>query len=207
MLMYNNNLKDMHKELVFATNNQHKIREASQILGAKIKLLSLKEIGCLDDIEENGETIMANASLKSWYVYRLYGRNCFADDTGLEIDALEGRPGVFSARYAGENKSFDDNIQKVLLEMQGITNRNARFRTIISLILHGKEYFFEGEIKGRIIEEKRGNSGFGYDPIFIPDGYEVTFAQMAESEKNRISHRGIALRKMVKFLENETLLD
>jgi len=205
--MYNNNLNNMHKELVFATNNQHKIREASQILGAKIKLLSLKEIGCLDDIEENGETIMANASLKSWYVYRLYGRNCFADDTGLEIDALEGRPGVFSARYAGENKSFDDNIQKVLLEMQGITNRNARFRTIISLILHGKEYFFEGEIKGRIIEEKRGNSGFGYDPIFIPDGYEVTFAQMAESEKNRISHRGIALRKMAEFLENETLLD
>lgn len=197
----------MHKELVFATNNQHKIREASQILGAKIKLLSLKEIGCSDDIEENGETIMANASLKSWYVYRFYGRNCFADDTGLEIDALEGRPGVFSARYAGENKSFDDNIQKVLLEMQGITNRNARFRTIISLILHGKEYFFEGEIKGRIIEEKRGNSGFGYDPIFIPDGYEVTFAQMAESEKNRISHRGIALRKMAEFLENETLLD
>ena len=194
-------------ELVFATNNPHKLREASQILGPNIEILMLNEIGCFDEIPEDGATVEANASIKSWYVYRHYQKNCFADDTGLEIDTLGGRPGVFSARYAGENKSFDDNIRKVIYEMKGKTNRRARFRTVISLIIQGKEYFFEGIVEGKIIENKRGNMGFGYDPIFIPNGYSRTFDQMDEAEKSLISDRGIALRKMAEFLEYKKIFE
>jgi len=192
---------------VFVTNNQHKLEEAKAMLKNKINIVGLSGIGCYDNIPETGKTLKENALQKAHFIYDNYHYNCFADDTGLEIDTLGGRPGVFSARYAGENKSFDDNIRKVIYEMKGKTNRRARFRTVISLIIQGKEYFFEGIVEGKIIENKRGNMGFGYDPIFIPNGYSRTFAQMDEAEKNHISHRGIALRKMAEFLEYKKIFE
>ena len=190
------------KQLVFATNNAHKLDEVRKILGGKFDILSLREIGCNDDIAETAETFEGNALIKARYIHDKYGCDCFADDSGLEIDALGGAPGVYSARYAGEAHDSEKNMAKVLEQLQGEENRAARFRTAIALILDGKEHLFEGEIKGRIIEERRGAGGFGYDPIFIPDGETRTFAEMDDAQKNGISHRARAVKKLVAFLES-----
>ncbi|MDD2611534.1 MAG: non-canonical purine NTP diphosphatase [Bacteroidales bacterium] len=189
----------MHK-VVFATNNIHKIAEVSDILCSEIKLLSLKDIGCFDELPETQNTIEANALQKARYVYEKFGMDCFADDTGLEVEILKGAPGVYSARYAGEDCNSENNIQKLLLKMDGETNRNACFRTVAALILDGKEYLFEGKISGRILTEKHGTDGFGYDPVFLPDGYDLSFAQMGMELKNRISHRALAMKKLSTFL-------
>jgi XTP/dITP diphosphohydrolase len=188
-------------ELIFATNNQHKLREIQQILGSDFHLLSLSDIGYTDEIPENADTIEKNSWEKAEFIYKRYGKNCFADDTGLEIEALNGQPGVFSARFAGEEKNMDKNIEKVLFELKDQTNRKARFKTVITLIMDGKKHQFEGLINGKIIKEKSGKGGFGYDPVFIPDGYDITFAQMNAEMKNKISHRGIAVQKLVQFLK------
>lgn len=193
----------MKTKLVFATNNKHKLREVSDILKDKIELLSLSDIHCNVDIPETSNTIPGNAKLKAQYVKEHYQLNCFADDTGLEIDALNGAPGVYSARYAGESKDSEANIQKVLKELEGKTNRKAQFRTVVALIYNEQEYLFEGIIKGEIIKEKRGNSGFGYDPIFVPEGYNDTFAEMGDEIKNKISHRAIAVEKLCNFLKDQ----
>jgi len=189
-------------ELVFATNNQHKIREIQQILGSEFHLLSLEQIGHNMDIPETSPTIEANSMEKAAYIYQKYQMNCFADDTGLEIEALAGRPGVFSARYAGDEKDMDKNIEKVLFELKDQKNRKARFKTVISLILNGERFQFEGLIYGAILEKKTGNNGFGYDPVFKPDGYNISFAQMESGIKNKISHRGIAVIKLADFLKS-----
>ncbi|MBR8719630.1 dITP/XTP pyrophosphatase [Bacteroides pyogenes] len=189
-------------KLVFATNNAHKLEEISSILGDKIELLSLKDIGCHEDIPETADTLEGNALLKSSFIYRNYGLNSFGDDTGLEVEALGGAPGVYSARYAGgEGHDSQANMRKLLCELEGVENRKARFRTAISLILDGKEYLFEGIINGEIIKEKRGDSGFGYDPIFKPEGYEQTFAELGAEVKNKISHRALAVKKLAQFLK------
>lgn len=186
--------------LVFATNNLHKVREVQDLLGNKIRLLSLKDIGCFDEIPESHPTLEENASEKSRYIYDRYHVNCFADDTGLEVEALNGEPGVYSARYAGEDKNPAANIRKVQSKLKNHTNRNARFRTVISLIIDGTETFFEGSVNGTIIETGRGDDGFGYDPVFLPDGYNLTFGEMPLPEKNKISHRAIAIQKITEFL-------
>jgi XTP/dITP diphosphohydrolase len=190
-------------QLVFATNNPHKLSEVQQILGNSIELLSLSDIGFPDEIPEDFNTLEENASQKAWHIYNKYKMNCFADDTGLEVDALHGEPGVRSARYAGEGKSPSDNIEKLLRKLTGVSNRIAQFRTVISLIIDGTEYQFEGVVKGEIIEEYRGSLGFGYDPLFIPLGYEETFAQMDPKLKNEISHRGLAIKKLTRFLHDK----
>jgi XTP/dITP diphosphohydrolase len=189
----------MHR-LVFATNNAHKLQEVSAKIGGQIKLLSLDDIGCFDDIAETGTTFSENASIKSHYIHDKYKLDCFGDDSGLEIDALNGEPGVYSARYAGEHGNHAANIDKVLTRLQNVTNRKARFRTVISLIWNGAEYFFDGTVEGIIRHERSGTGGFGYDPIFQPDGYDVTFAEMSLNEKNMISHRATAMEKLVAFL-------
>ena len=188
-------------KLVFATNNKHKLYEVRELLKDIYEIVGLNDIGCTEDIAETSHTLEGNASLKSTYVFKNYKLNCFADDTGLEVEALGGKPGVFSARYAGKGHDFEANLQKVLAELKDKSNRKARFRTSISLILDGKETFFEGIVNGEIITEKRGKDGFGYDPIFLPDGYNQTFAEMELSEKNKISHRGLAVMKLVEFLK------
>jgi len=188
------------KELVFATNNQHKLKEIREIIGSQYKIISLDEIGCYEDIIEDAETIEGNASLKSWYVYNKFKMDCFADDTGLEIEALDGKPGVKSARYAGDDCNPENNIKKILAELAAHTNRKARFKTVISLIRQGTETFFEGTVDGVILKGKRGDGGFGYDPVFLPDGYEKSFAELAAEEKNKISHRGRAMQKLISFL-------
>lgn len=189
------------KKLVFATNNAHKLEEVSAILGDSINLLSLKDIDCHTDIPETADTLEGNALLKSSYVFKNYQLDCFADDTGLEVEALNGAPGVYSARYAeGEGHDAQANMLKLLHNMEGKENRKAQFRTVISLILDGKEYLFEGVIKGEIIKEKRGDSGFGYDPVFVPEGYNQTFAELGNDIKNRISHRALAVNKLCDFL-------
>ena len=188
-------------ELVFATNNKHKLEELQAIIGDKIKLLSLKDIGCSEDIPEEQPTLEGNANQKSTYVFEKYGYPCFADDTGLEIEVLNGEPGVYSARYAGEEKSAEANMNKVLQKLAKIKNRKARFRTVISLIINGTENQFEGIVEGKIISEKKGVSGFGYDPIFQPDGFETTFAEMNIADKNKISHRARAVQKLIDFLK------
>ncbi len=187
-------------KLVFATNNQHKLHEIKQLIGSSIQLLSLADIDCNDDIPENQETIEGNASEKAFYIWNKYQINCFADDTGLEIEALNGEPGVYSARYAGEEKSPEKNIELVLQKLTKINNRKARFKTIISLVINGEEVQFEGIVDGKILEEKRGQSGFGYDPIFQPDESSFSFAEMPLAEKNKISHRGRATQKLVDYL-------
>lgn len=189
-------------KLVFATNNAHKLEEVTKIINDGFEILNLKDIQCFEDIPETQNTIEGNASQKSHYVYKKYKINCFADDTGLEIDALNGEPGVYSARYAGKDCSFQDNVNKVLKKLDGVENRNAQFKTVISLIIEGKEYLFEGIIKGKILKEERGGSGFGYDPIFKPIGYDKTFAELGSEIKNKISHRGIATSKLAEFLKN-----
>lgn len=189
------------KELVFATNNDHKLHEVANLLGNKYRLLSLKDVGCMEDIPETANTLEGNALLKARYVFEKYGKNCFSDDTGLEVEVLNNEPGVLSARYAGEEKNAESNMNKLLHELIGKENRSARFRTVVALILNGKKYLFEGEVKGRIIDEKKGKEGFGYDPIFKPDGYEKTFAELTLSEKNILSHRARAIKKMVDFFK------
>lgn len=189
-------------DLVFATNNPHKLKEISNILGNQFHIISLAEIGCTDEIPEDAGTLEGNASFKAWYVYHKYGMDCFADDTGLEIEALEGKPGVKSARYAGEDCNPENNIRKVLRELEGRTDRKARFRTVISLIRKGIEEQFEGTVDGVILNKKRGKEGFGYDPVFLPDGYELSFAEMPLVEKNKISHRARAIRKLIDHLKH-----
>ena len=187
--------------LIFATNNQHKVDEMRSILGADFNIISLKEAGIDIDIPEPHDTLEANASEKSGTIHRLTKKDCFSEDTGLEVTALNGAPGVKSARYAGDANDFGKNVEKLLLYMQGIDKREARFRTIISLILDDKEYLFEGICNGRIIEEKRGILGFGYDPVFVPDGSEKTFSEMEMAEKNLFSHRKKAMEKLISFLK------
>ena len=193
----------MKRKLVFATNNAHNLEEVSAILGDQVELLSLNDIGCQTDIPETAETLEGNALLKSSYIYKNYHLDCFADDTGLEVEALNGAPGVYSARYAGgEGHDAQANMLKLLHELDGKENRKAQFRTAISLILDGKEYLFEGVIKGEIIKEKRGDSGFGYDPVFMPEGYDRTFAELGNDIKNQISHRALAVQKLCEFLQS-----
>jgi XTP/dITP diphosphohydrolase len=187
-------------KLLFATNNQHKLREIREIFGKDTEILGLQDVNIKEDIPETQDTLEGNAAQKARFIYERTGMDCFADDTGLEINALEGRPGVYSARYAGEGCSFEDNIQKVLAELEGIEDRKACFRCVICLIYKGEEYFFEGMIPGRITETKSGEAGFGYDPVFLPDGYNQTFAAMPAYVKNGISHRGRAVEKMAKKL-------
>jgi XTP/dITP diphosphohydrolase len=189
--------------LLFATNNQHKLREIREIMGADFRILSLHDVNLDIDIPETQETIEGNAVQKARFIYEKTGIDCFADDTGLEIDALDGRPGVYSARYAGEGCSFDDNIEKILQELSGKENRKAHFRSVICLILNGKEYLFEGRVDGVITTDRQGADGFGYDPVFLPDGYRQTFAEMPPYLKNGISHRGRAVEKMVKWRKSE----
>ena len=193
----------MKRKLVFATNNAHKLEEVAAILGDQVELLSLNDIGCQADIPETAETLEGNALLKSSYIYKNYHLDCFADDTGLEVETLNGAPGVYSARYAGgKGHDAQANMLKLLHELDGMENRKAQFRTAISLILDGKEYLFEGVIKGEIIKEKRGDSGFGYDPVFMPEGYDRTFAELGNDIKNQISHRALAVQKLCEFLQS-----
>lgn len=187
-------------KLVFATNNNYKLKEISHLLGDKIELISLSDLNIHEDIPEEFQTIEENAMAKAKYVYRLTGMDVFADDTGLEIEALDGAPGVHSARFAGDEKDFDRNIDRVLALMTNKENRKACFRTVIALILRGKEYLFEGKVQGTILKERRGTGGFGYDPVFLPEGYDLTFAEMTLTEKNAISHRAEAFRKLKAFL-------
>lgn len=191
------------QEIVFATNNAHKLHEVSALLADKYKVLGLNDIGCTEEIPETADTLDGNALLKAQYVWQKFGKNCFSDDTGLEVEALNNAPGVYSARYAGEDKNAEANMQKLLKELDGKENRNARFRTVIALIINGEEFLFEGAVYGKIIEEKRGNEGFGYDPIFVADGYDKTFAELPLSEKNDISHRALAVKKLISFLETK----
>ena len=193
-------------KIVFATNNKHKLDEISKIIGEKIEIVSLADIGCHDDIPETADTLEGNALQKAHYVYNNYHISCFADDTGLEVEALGGAPGVFSARYAGEGHDSEANMTKLLNELGKNTNRNARFRTVIALLLTDgdevKEVLFEGIAKGKIIDERRGKEGFGYDPIFQPEGYDVTFAELGNEAKNKISHRAKAVEKLAEYLAN-----
>ena len=189
------------KKLVFATNNAHKLEEIRAILGDKVEILSLNDINCHADIPETADTLQGNAALKAQYIYENYGLDCFADDTGLEVEALNGAPGIYSARYAGgEGHDSEANMKKLLSEMQDKDNRKARFRTVICLIEDGKEHFFEGIVNGSIIRERKGGAGFGYDPVFMPDGYSETFAEMGNDEKNKISHRARAVQKLCEYL-------
>lgn len=190
----------MKMKLVFATNNAHKLEEIQAIVGDRIELLSLKDINCHEDIDETGQTLEENALIKSRYIKDKYGYDCFGDDTGLEVEALNGAPGVYSARYAGDGHDAEANMKKLLAEMEGIKNRKARFRTVISLILNDKEYLFEGIINGHIETEKKGINGFGYDPIFVPEEYTQTFAELGNEIKNTISHRALATQKLCEFL-------
>jgi XTP/dITP diphosphohydrolase len=192
------------RELIFVTNNLHKLKEIKAIIGESFRILSLADIGCNEEIVEDADTIPGNASLKSWFIFKKYGRDCFADDTGLEIDALNGNPGVKSARYAGDDCNPENNIRKVLSELEGSADRKARFRTVISLIINGEETQFEGTVEGSILKENRGKDGFGYDPIFEPDGYNESFAEMDPEKKNLISHRGRATKKLIEFLMRST---
>jgi XTP/dITP diphosphohydrolase len=189
-------------KLVFATNNLHKLKEVQEILSNSIEVLSLKDIGCFEDIEETESTLEGNAKLKADYITEKYGFDCFADDTGLEVEALDGKPGVYSARYAGEHGNAEKNMEKLLNELQNKSNRKAKFRTIIALNLTNKQYLFEGICEGEILNEKSGVKGFGYDPIFKPKNASSSFAEMNSEEKNIISHRGIAIQELVQFLNS-----
>ena len=188
------------RKLVFSTNNEHKLEEVKAILEPYYQILSLKDIGEDTDIPETGETLEDNALIKANYLWDTYHTNCFADDTGLEVEALNNAPGVYSARYAGEQKSSTDNVAKLLKELEGKENRNAQFRTVIALIIDGKKYVFEGKIKGVITTSARGDSGFGYDPVFQPEGYDKTFAELTLADKNEISHRARAVEQLALFL-------
>ena len=189
-------------KIVFATNNKNKIIEIQQLLPRSIEIISLESIGCHEEIPETADTIEENAIMKANYVTQKYGYDCFADDTGLEVESLNGAPGVFSARYAGEQKDADDNMNKLLKELENKSNRNAQFKTIIALNINGQQNIFKGIAKGKIILEKIGNQGFGYDPLFIPEGQSLTFAQLSLQEKGAISHRGKATEQLIAFLKN-----
>lgn len=190
------------KQIVFATNNKNKLREIREIMKGFYEVLSLDDIGCHEEIVEDADTIEGNAKIKADFVTNNYHVDCFADDTGLEVEALNGAPGVYSARYAGEHCSYQDNVNKMLNAMKGKTNRKAAFRTVIALNLDGKSYTFEGRCDGQILESQRGTDGFGYDPIFMPDGFNQTFAEMSHDNKNAISHRGRAMQKLIAFLRH-----
>lgn len=189
------------REIVFATNNKNKLAEMRQIMDGLYRVLSLEELGCHEDIVEDADTIQGNAKIKADFITNKYHVNCFADDTGLEVEALNGAPGVYSARYAGEHCTYQDNVNKMLNAMQGCENRKAAFRTVIALNLDGETYYFEGRCDGQITTEQRGEQGFGYDPIFQPDGFDKTFAELGSEVKNSISHRGRATRKLIEFLK------
>ncbi len=186
-------------ELVFATHNLHKVKEVAAIIGSRFIIKSLSDLSFFEDIPETADTISGNALQKARFVFSRFHCNCFADDTGLIVEALDNRPGVYSARYAGENASYEDNVRKLLKELEGKTNRKAAFVTVIAVIIDGKEHLFEGRIEGEIIKETRGTGGFGYDPVFLPAGSELTFAEMEESLKNKMSHRAVALNKMLEY--------
>ena len=188
-------------KLVFATNNKHKLQEVRDIVGNRVEVLSLSDIDCHDDIPETADTLQGNALIKAKHIYDKYGMNCFADDTGLEVEALGGEPGVYSARYAGEECNSEANMLKLLQNLTGKNNRNAQFRTVIALIIDGEEKLFNGIVKGTISNEKKGDSGFGYDPIFIPEGYTESFAQMSGEMKNSISHRFRATKQLSDYLK------
>lgn len=189
------------KELIFATNNKHKLQEVSEMLNNTVVIKSLAEIGLNGDIPETADTLEGNALQKAQWVYERTGKDCFADDTGLEVDALDGRPGVYSARYAGEHCSFDDNINKLLAALEGVTDRRACFRTVICLIENGEPHYFEGRVDGQILTERHSHGeGFGYDPVFMPDRFAVSFAEMPLEVKNQISHRGRAVASLVEYL-------
>ena len=190
-------------KLVFATNNKHKLQEVRDIVGDRVEVLSLSDIDCNDDIPETADTLQGNALIKARYIYEKYGVDCFADDTGLEVEALDGAPGVYSARYAGEECDSEANMKKLLHNLTDKNNRNAQFRTVIALIINGEERLFNGIVKGVIATEKMGTSGFGYDPIFIPEGFSESFAQMDTSMKNSISHRYRATEELSKFLKEK----
>ena len=187
-------------KIVFATNNPNKLSELQALVPKGIEILSMKDINCNEELHETNPTLKENALQKAQHVYKNFGFNCFADDTGLEIESLGGEPGVYSARYAGEGCNADDNMKKVLLKLENKDNRNATFRTVIALIINGEEYIFQGECNGKITKDKNGVGGFGYDPIFMPEGYEITFAEMSKQEKGALSHRGRAVDKLVSFL-------
>jgi len=187
-------------KLVFATNNAHKLEEVRAVFGDKAEVLSLKDINCFDEIPETADTLEGNALLKAMHVYKKFGYNCFADDTGLEVDALGGKPGVYSARYAGEEQDSQKNMQKLLAELAENQNRKARFRTVIALIEQGEIKYFDGKITGNITSVASGNAGFGYDPIFIPEGFSKTFAELGSDVKNKISHRALAINELKKYL-------
>ena len=190
-------------KIVFATNNKHKLEEIKDILGKDFEIVSLAEIGCHEDIPETGLTLEENARQKSTYIVEHYNHDCFADDTGLEVDALNGEPGVHSARYAeGTDHDSEANMRKLLSKMANVKDRTARFRTVISLIINGVEHQFEGRVEGRIATEKHGTEGFGYDPIFIPEGYDKNFAELGEEVKNQISHRARAVKKLAEYLSS-----
>ncbi|GFD74592.1 MULTISPECIES: non-canonical purine NTP diphosphatase [Tenacibaculum] len=189
-------------KLVFATNNLNKLAEVQKMLPNSIELLSLKDIDCFDDIEETATTLEGNAKIKANYITEKFGYNCFADDTGLEVETLNGEPGVYSARYAGEPANAENNMQKLLTALNNKTDRNAQFRTSICLNLDGKQFLFDGVCKGTILTSKQGEQGFGYDPIFQPEGYNKSFAEMTSEEKNKISHRGLAIQQLVAFLKS-----
>ena len=187
-------------KLVFATNNLNKLKEVQEMLPNSIELLSLKDINCFDEIDETKTTLEGNAQLKADYINNNFGYNCFADDTGLEVDSLDGKPGVYSARFAGEPANSENNMLKLLSELEGKKNRKAQFRTAVALNINDEKFLFEGICKGEILTQKHGDKGFGYDPIFKPEGYNLSFAEMSSEEKNKISHRGIAIQKLVAFL-------
>lgn len=191
-------------KIVFATNNLHKLEEIRKISEGQLEILSLSDINCHDDIPETGDTLQENALIKARFVKEKYGLDCFADDTGLEVEALNNAPGIYSSRYAGEDGNSENNMRKLLHDLNSIENRSARFRTVIALILHNEEHFFEGEIGGEIITIKKGTNGFGYDPIFKPNGYDKTFGELSNEIKNRLSHRAIATQKLVSFLLSKT---
>lgn len=190
----------MRKKFVFATNNDHKLKEVSDIVGEKVEIFSLKDIDCHTDIPETADTLEGNALLKAQFIWEHYHTDCFADDTGLEVEALDGAPGVYSARYAGDSHDSEANMKKLLKELEGVENRKARFRTVFALIVDGKEHLFEGIVNGEIIKVRKGTSGFGYDPVFVPEGYTQTFAEMGNELKNKISHRAVATNKLCRFL-------
>lgn len=191
------------KKIVFATNNAHKLEELRNILSGRYQVLGLTDIGFYEDIPETGDTLAENASLKSKHIFDRFEIDCFSDDTGLEVDVLNGKPGVYSARFAGENSTYEQNVDKLLNALKGLENRTARFKTVISLIQNGKEHQFEGSVEGVITKDKHGAEGFGYDPVFLPHGYTQTFAEMPAELKNKISHRGKAVVKLVDFLNKK----
>lgn len=191
------------KKLVFATHNKHKLDEVKAVVKNQFEILSLRDVNCWDDIPETAGTLKGNALMKAQYLYDKFGLDCFADDTGLEVEALDGRPGVFSARYAGDENDAEKNMQKLLGELADKTNRKARFKTVIALIEKGQISYFEGIVEGQITKQKSGKTGFGYDPIFQPDGYTHTFAELGDDIKNKISHRALAIHKLSEYLNEK----